>query len=55
MYKDFQRPLYRGVKPGNIELKSYRINEIHFWPGFSSTTKDEKFALNRSRDGIEEN
>jgi chromosome segregation ATPase len=26
-----------------INLKDYEINKIHFWPGFSSTSKDEKF------------
>jgi hypothetical protein len=32
-----------------INLKDYEINKIHFWPGFSSTSKDEKFAVRRSR------
>jgi hypothetical protein len=42
-------PLFRGVKLSNINLKDYLINKIHFWPGFSSTSKDEKFAVERSR------
>jgi hypothetical protein len=48
-YKDWQKPLFRGVMQKFINLKDYEINKIHFWPGFSSTSKDEKFAVRRSR------
>jgi len=48
-YKNFE-PLYRGIRADTLNLKEYRKNKVHYWPGFTSTSKDAEVAISRSRD-----
>lgn len=34
-----------------VNLDNYQVNKIHYWAAFSSTSKDEKVALNMARRG----
>ena len=49
-YKD-SKPLYRGVSPKSVNIEDYHANKIHYWPGFSSTSKRKDFAISRSKRG----
>jgi hypothetical protein len=42
--KWMQSPVFRGVRPGCINLKDYSIGSIQFWPKLTSTSKLRKIA-----------
>ena len=50
-YKAHWNPLYRGVLREYVNLDDYRINRVHYWPAFSSSSKDHKVALQMARRG----
>lgn len=31
--------LYRGVRKENITVKDYLVNNVHYWPTFTSTSR----------------
>jgi hypothetical protein len=52
LYMDYRAPVYRGVPFQAIRLEEYRLGQISYWPGFSSTSKSRSvaktFSMNRA-------
>lgn len=50
-YTDFKTPVFRGCAPKCIDLEDYRVNQIHYWPAFTSTSLNKSLAINWSNRG----
>lgn len=48
-YKNIKAPLYRGILKEFIDIDKYKVNKIHYWAAFSSSSKDKKVAVGMAR------
>ncbi|TNV85109.1 hypothetical protein FGO68_gene17157 [Halteria grandinella] len=44
-YKELEKPLYRGVALKYIDFQQYKLGQIGYFPGFTSTSKDLNVAI----------
>jgi len=50
-YTDTKTPVFRGCAPKCIDLEDYRVDQIHYWPAFTSTSLNKSLAINWSNRG----